>query len=67
MTSHKKMITYIWNFSFGFISIHNIWSFLNNISYFEIGAWNSWYFNIENKPLAFWAPYISIQVAFPFS
>ena len=28
---------------------------------FEIGAWNFWYFNIENEPLAFWAPYISLQ------
>ena len=27
MTSHKKMITYLWNFSFGFFTIHNIWSF----------------------------------------
>ena len=26
MTSHKKMITYFWNFSFDFFTIHNIWS-----------------------------------------
>ena len=67
MTSHNKMITYIWSFSFGFFSIYNILSFLNKTSHFEIGAWNFWYFNIESIPLAFWAPYISIQVAFPFS
>ena len=65
-TSHKKMITNIRNFPFGFFTNHNIWSFLNNSSHFEIGAWNFWYFNIENKPLAFWAPYISIKSRFPF-
>ena len=27
MTSHKKIILYIWNFSFGFFTIHNIWFF----------------------------------------
>ena len=54
-------------FSFGFFTIHNIWSFFINTSHFEIGAWNFWYFNFKHKPLAFWAPYISIQVAFPFS
>ena len=59
MTSHKKMITNIRSFSFGFFTNHNIWSFLNNTSHLEIGVWNFWYFNIENKPLAFWAPYIS--------
>ena len=62
MTSHKKMITHLWSFSFGFFTNHNNWSFLNNTSHFEIGAWNFWYFNIENKFLAFWASYISIQV-----
>ena len=40
--------------------------FLNNTSHFEIGTWNFWYFNIENEPLAFWAPYISIKGRFPF-
>ena len=61
MTSHKKMITYLWSFSFGFFTNHNIWSFLNNTSHFEIGDWNFWYFNIENKPLAFWTSYLSIR------
>ena len=28
---------------------------------FENGAWNFLYFNIECEPLAFWAPYVSIQ------
>ena len=60
------MITHFWSFSFGFFTNHNIWSFLNNISHFEIGAWNFWYFNIENKSLAFWAPYISMKSCFPF-
>ena len=44
MTSHKKMITYLWSFSFGFFTIHNIWSFLIFTSLFEIDAWNFWYF-----------------------
>ena len=53
MTSHKKMITYFWSFSFGFFTIHNIRSFWINTSHFEIGAWNFWYFNLMNKFLAF--------------
>ena len=40
MTSQKKMITYFWSFSFGFFTIHNIWSFWINTSHFEIDAWN---------------------------
>ena len=64
MTSHKKMITNLRSFSFGFCTNHNIWSFLNNISHFEISAWNFWYFNIESEPLAFWAPYISNKKLF---
>ena len=36
MTSHNKMITYIWSFSFGFFSIYNILSFLNKTSHFEL-------------------------------
>ena len=59
MTSHKKMITNIRSFSFGFYKNYNIWSFLKNTSHFEIGAWNFWYFHIESEPSAFWAPYIS--------
>ena len=47
------MITYLWSFSFGFFTIHNIWSFWTNTSHFEIDAWNFWYFNLMNKPLAF--------------
>ena len=41
-----KMITKFRSFSFGFCIIHDIWSFLDNTSLFEIGAWNFWYFNI---------------------
>ena len=66
MTSHKKMITYLWSFSFGFFTIHNIWSFCINTSHFEIDAWNFWYFNLMNKSLAFGHHTFSIQVAFPF-
>ena len=46
MTSHKKMITYLWNFSFDFFTIHNIWSFLIYTSFlrsmpkiFDISIW----------------------------
>ena len=35
------------------LTFHNISSFWNNTSYFEIDAWNFWYFNLMNKPLAF--------------
>ena len=66
MASYKKMITNIRSFSFGFFTNHNIWSFLNNTSHFQIDAWNLWYFNIENKCLAFWTPHISIKSRFPF-
>ena len=66
MTSHKKMITYLWNFSFCFFTIHNIWSFWINTSHFEIDAWNFWYFNLMNKPLALGHHTFSIQVVFPF-
>ena len=52
-TSHKKMITYIWSFSFVFFTIHNIWSFWINTSHFETDVWNFWYFNLMNKPLTF--------------
>ena len=41
---NKKMITYFWSFSFGFLTIHNILSFLIFTSLFEIDAWNFWYF-----------------------
>ena len=61
---HKEMITNLRSFSFGFCTNHNIWSFLENTSIFEISAWNFLYFNIENEPLAFWAPYISIKKSF---
>ena len=53
MTSHKKMITCRWSFSFGFFKIHNIWSvffliflffFYLYIFFFEIDAWNFLYF-----------------------
>ena len=32
MTSHKKMVTYLWNFSFWLHLTYNIWSFKNNTS-----------------------------------
>ena len=66
MTFHKKMITYLWNFSFSFFTIHNIWSFWINTSHFEIDSWNFWYFSLMNKPLAFEHHTFSIQVAFSF-
>ena len=47
------MIAYLWSFSFGFFTIHNIWSFWINTSHIEIDVWNFWYFNLMNKPLAF--------------
>ena len=50
MTSHKKMITYLWSFSFGFFTIHNIWSFWINTSHFEIDAWNFWYKSLSLFP-----------------
>ena len=53
MTSHKKMITHLWNFSFGFFTIHNIWWFWINTSHFEIDVWNFWYFNLMDKLLGF--------------
>ena len=62
-----KMITYLWNFSFSFFTIHNIWSFWINTSHFELDAWNFGYFNLMNKPMAFGHHTFSIQVAFPFS
>ena len=43
---HKKMITYLWSFSFSFFTIHNIWSFFIFTSLFEIDAWNFLYFNL---------------------
>ena len=49
----KKMIIYLWSFSFGFFTIHNIWSFWINTSHFKIDARNFWYFNLMNKLLAF--------------
>ena len=39
---------FVWLYTF-----YNIWSFWNNISHFEIDAWNFWYFNLISKPLAF--------------
>ena len=46
MTSHKKMIIYLWNFSFGLFSIHNIWSFWSLLLFlrsmleiFDISIW----------------------------
>ena len=61
MTSHKKMITYLWSFSFSFFTIHNIWSFWINTSHFEIDVWNFLYFNLMNKYLAFGHHIFSIQ------
>ena len=39
---------FIWLYTF-----HNIWTFWNNASHFEINNWNFWYFNLMSKPLAF--------------
>ena len=61
-----KLIANLKSFLFGFCTNHNILSFLNNISHFEIDAWNFWYFNIESVPLAFWAPYISNKKSLSF-
>ena len=66
MTSHKKMITYLWSFSFGLFTIHNILSFWINTSYFEIDAWNFWYFNLMSKPLAFGHHIFSYKSLFLF-
>ena len=55
MTSYKKMITYLWNFSFGFFTIHNIWSFFictsllrSILEIFDISIWwtNLWLLGI---------------------
>ena len=46
--------------SLQFITFYHFWT---NTSHFEINACNFLYFNIVNKPWAFWMPYISIQVA----
>ena len=51
MTSHKKMITNIRSFSFGFFKNHNIWSFWKLYLIFEIGAWN--FFIFQHWELAF--------------
>ena len=51
MTSHQKMITHLWSFSFGFITNHNIWSFLNNTSHFEISVWT---FDISFLRISLW-------------
>ena len=53
MTSHKKMITYLWNFSFGFFTIHNILSFLIFTSLFEIDAWNFFIFQFDEQAFGF--------------
>ena len=57
----RKWLQILEAFHLASIQIITFDHFLNNTSHFEIGAWNFWYFNIENKPLAFWAPYISIK------
>ena len=66
MTSHKKMITYLWSFSFGFFTIHNIWSFWINTSHFEIDAWNFLIFQFDEQAFGFWASYIIDTSRFPF-
>ena len=60
--STRKWLQIFKTFHLASLQIITFDDFLNNTSYFEIGAWNFWYFNIENKFLAFWASYISIQV-----
>ena len=66
MTSHKKIITYLWSFSFAFFTIHNIWSYWMNTSHFEIDAWNFLYFNLMNKSLAFGHHTYSYKSLSPF-
>ena len=44
MISHKKMVIYLWSFSFGLFTIYNNWSFFIYTSLFEIDTWNFWYF-----------------------
>ena len=46
----RKLITYLWSFSFGFFTIHNNWSFWINTSHFEIDAWNFWYKSLSLFP-----------------
>ena len=72
MTSHKKMITYLWNFSFDFFTIHNIWSFLIYTSLlrsmpeiFDISNWwtSLWLLGIihfQNKSLSFFPSQILV-------
>ena len=66
MTSHKKMITNLRSFSFGFYTNHNTWSFLNNTSHFEIGAWN-FYISILRMSLWFFKHHIfQFKMSFSF-
>ena len=67
MTSHINMINITLKLFIWLYIHHIIWFFWINTSLFEINAWNFWYFNLMSKPLAFWALYIFIKVAFPFS
>ena len=46
---------------------HIIWFFWIKTSHCEIDARNFQYFKLMSKYLAFWASYIFIKVAFPFS
>ena len=66
MTSHKKMITYLWNFLFGFYIVYNIWSFWINTSHFEIDAWNFLIFQFDEQVLGFWVSYIFNTSRFSF-
>ena len=61
MTSHKKMITYIWNFSFDFFTIHNIWTIhlilrlvleIFDISILRISLWLFGHHTFPNKPFS---------------
>ena len=47
----QKWLQNLWSFSFGFFIIHNIWSFLNNTSHFEIDAWT---FDISFLRISLW-------------
>ena len=53
MTSHKNDFQIFETFHLASLQIITFDHFWTNASHFEIGAWNFWYFNIENKPLAF--------------
>ena len=62
------MIAYFWSFSFGFITIHIIWSFWINISHFRHQCLKFLIFQFDEQAFGFLGHHIFfIKVAFPFS